>query len=160
MAQDVCLVKHIIVKVCCFSTVIFLMNPEETYCLCSSVHNYYILRVNSLNIAYLWPYSILRITYQSDHFLKELFSVLAYNISSKSLYAQLLFHFIREFISTLHACLLPYGESLSFLAAWLDHFWRSYCPFWYGILHPKVHTFNSSYILKGNSLKLWTASVV
>ena len=36
-------------------------------------------------------------------------------------------YFKHSFLKTMHACLLPYGDSHILRAVWLDHFWRS-CP--------------------------------
>ena len=78
-------------------------------------------------------------------------------IRYKSLYVQLLLHSQKEFLKSLHACILPYGETDIITAFWYDHVWRSYCPFWLNRLFYQVCMHNSSHILNGNSWKLWLA---
>ena len=75
--------------------------------------------------------------------------------SHKSLYLQLtkFVHFKSEFLKTFHAW-LPYRENCTVMSFLIGPFCRSYCPFWPRIFQEKVCMHNSSFILKGNSLKL------
>jgi hypothetical protein len=59
------------------------------------------------------------------------------SVHHKRLYVQLLLHFNREFLKTLHECLLPYGES--HIAFWFDILFHELLP-----LSSKLSLFISS----------------
>ena len=54
-----------------------------------------------------------------------------------------------EFLKPLHVWLWQFTYFIT--AIWLVHFWRSYFPFWLGILYKKVCMCNLYYILSKNS---------